>query len=141
MLHEARLPLQPRTSLKGEECALFVLLFMLGFGTHWGPRTAQQGDAVDRLMGLAEARQQALGSQCQLAFLSSLLLLRIISGYCSTPEHFPLRKRLCCHSPCLPAAASKDQTTLSCSLCTRSENLNLQIRELRKPRTMPCALF
>lgn len=80
MLPEARPPLRPRTSLKGEECALFVLLLLLGLGTHWGPQMAQQGDAVDRLMGLAEARQQALGSHCQLAFLSSLLLLMIVSG-------------------------------------------------------------
>lgn len=75
MLHEARPPLQPRTSLKGEECALFVLLLMLGLGTHWGPRMAQEdGCCGQKRMGLAEARQQALGSHCPLAFPSSLLL-------------------------------------------------------------------
>lgn len=38
----------PGLPFKLDECALCVLLPMLGLGTKWGPRTAQQGAAADR---------------------------------------------------------------------------------------------
>lgn len=38
----------PGLPFKLDECVLCVLLPMLGLGTKWGPRTAQQGAAADR---------------------------------------------------------------------------------------------
>lgn len=111
----------------------FLCLAWNQVGTSDGPAGCSCGQ---RLVGRARGwPHQALGCHCQVVFLSSLLLLMLRSGQCSTPENHPL----CCHCCCLCVATSKARRP-SLQQPMRSEYLYLQIRALRKPQTIPGAL-